>query len=123
MTSSKTELHLKINKSDLNNYKRLKNKIFLNNKIKIIPTSFDMKDFYQSIDMIIQPSIDDGFSMVTIEALSCGIPVFSSKNNGSSEFLSEILPSNVFDINDQSYLENLLSKINKNYLLSVKNNS
>ena len=35
-----------------------------------------MKDFYQSIDMIIQPSIDDGFSMVTIEALSCGIPVF-----------------------------------------------
>ena len=77
-----------------------------------------MKDFYQSIDMIIQPSIDDGFSMVTIEALSCGIPVFSSKNNGSSEFLSEILPSNVFDINDQSYLENLLSKINKNYLLS-----
>ena len=50
--------------------------------------------------------------------LSVVVSLFSSKNNGSSEFLSEILPSNVFDINDQSYLENLLSKINKNYLLS-----
>ena len=102
MTSSKTELHLKINKSDLNNYPRLKNKIFRNNKIKIIPTSFDMKDFYQSIDMIIQPSIDDGFSMVTI-SFQLWYPCFSSKNNGSSEFLSEILFSNVFDINDQSF--------------------
>ena len=113
----KFELHLKINKTDLINFPTIKQKILNKSYIKLIPTSNDMDSFYQSLDMVIQPSIDDGFSMVTIEALSCGIPVYSSLNNGSSEFLKEILPNNVFDINDPTYLRNLFNTINKTDLL------
>lgn len=121
--SDNSYLWLKINKSDLNQLKLEDRKLILNHKnIKICGSSMEMKYFYSSIDCLIQPSIDDGFNMVTIEALSVGVPTFTNNNMGSSEFLKYLLPKNIFNLNTMDQpIKKILYSINKNSLINQSN--
>lgn len=56
-----------------------------------------MPDYYQACDAFIIPSEqDEWFGLVTIEALSCGIPVFGTPVGGTSEILENIDKSMLF---------------------------
>lgn len=54
----------------------------------------DMPAFYGSSDIFVLPSFYDACSNSVLEALACGLPVISSRDNGSSYFLP---PENVID--------------------------
>lgn len=51
----------------------------------------------ESHDLFVLPSIEDGFGVVTVEALSVGTPVLVSKYAGSSEIVSKFGGGYVFD--------------------------
>ena len=104
-------LWLKIDNKDLNLLEiKTKNFILNNPKIIICGTNMSMKYFYSSINLLIQPSIDDGFNMVTIESLSAGVPTFVNNNMGSCEFLIKLLPNNKFNLKMKK--DSLLLKLN-----------
>lgn len=44
---------------------------------------------YSAADVFVNPTLQDTFSMVNIEALSCGTPVVTFNSGGSSEMISE----------------------------------
>lgn len=44
-------------------------------------------NFYLRCDMLILPSIDDGFGMAALEAMACGVPVVISDHCGASELV------------------------------------
>ena len=44
---------------------------------------------YSASDLFIMPSIEEAFGQVTIEALSCGIPVVSFPNGGSLDIIND----------------------------------
>jgi len=51
----------------------------------------EMPNYYQACDAFVIPSEqDEWFGLVTIEALSCGIPVFGTPVGGTSEILEKI---------------------------------
>ena len=60
-------------------------------RIKIIPPVFPNKLFelYQSADVFVQPSIDEGFGMTVLEALSFGLPLVVTENVGAKDLLND----------------------------------
>lgn len=42
---------------------------------------------FQSSDIFVFPSIEDGFAIVVAEALACGLPVITTRNTGASDLI------------------------------------
>lgn len=42
---------------------------------------------YQNSDLMLFPSIEDGFALVVAEALACGLPVITTPNTGASDLI------------------------------------
>lgn len=59
-------------------------------RIKIIPPLLPGKliELYQSADIFVQPSIDEGFGMTVLEALAFGLPLVVTENVGAKDLLS-----------------------------------
>lgn len=49
----------------------------------------DMPDIYNTMDLIVIPSKNEGLSLVGVESLACGTPVIASKVGGSPEVVGE----------------------------------
>ena len=48
-----------------------------------------LAELYSASDYFLMPSIEEAFGQVTIEALSCGVPVVSFPNGGSLDIIIE----------------------------------
>jgi glycosyltransferase involved in cell wall biosynthesis len=48
----------------------------------------DIADFYRRCDVFVLPSVDDGFGMALVEAMSNYVPCVASSNCGASEFIT-----------------------------------
>jgi glycosyltransferase involved in cell wall biosynthesis len=59
-------------------------------RIKIIPPLLPEKlnELYQSADIFVQPSIDEGFGMTVFEALAFGLPLVVTENVGAKDLLN-----------------------------------
>lgn len=115
-TNNSSKLYLKLNKSDYSNYKLFSDFIDNNINIEVKKTDRNMTEFYNSIDCLVQPSVDDGFQLVIIEALSYGIPCFVSTFSGSKDLMKNLLPENIFNPYSKSELFNILRSLNKKKL-------
>jgi len=75
-------------------YQALAETLGVAKRVRFLGKVTDMPKFYGSSDIFVLPSYYDACSNSVLEALACGLPVLSSRDNGSSYFL----PSNrVFD--------------------------
>lgn len=90
-------------------YKELANRLGVINRVRFLGRVDRMVDFYGASDIFVLPSFYDACSNSVLEALACGLPVISSKDNGSSYFLP---PEQV--INDPSDHKQLAAMI-ENY--------
>jgi UDP-glucose:(heptosyl)LPS alpha-1,3-glucosyltransferase len=50
--------------------------------------SADVLQFYAATDAYVGPSLHDSFALPPAEAMACGLPVVTSRNNGGSEIIS-----------------------------------
>ena len=48
-----------------------------------------LKDLYSSSSVFVLPSLADSFSLATLEAMACGLPVIVSENTGAADALEE----------------------------------
>jgi glycosyltransferase involved in cell wall biosynthesis len=55
---------------------------------------------YQSSDIFVLPSIEDGFGFVVAEALACGLPVITTANTGASDLIRDGENGEVVSIRD-----------------------
>jgi len=92
----------------------LKN-IKLNDNIEILnPVKHkDLKYVYSSSEVLVQPSLFDGWSMVVTEALACGCPVVTTSNTGASDVIIKGINGYVSPVMNS---ESLASNLNKIYL-------
>lgn len=68
-------------------YKFLVNIFTLKNRITFLKGQLDMKTFYDSIDCLVLPSMNEAFGLVAIEAMACGKPCLISSTAGVSEIV------------------------------------
>jgi len=55
---------------------------------------------YQTSDLFLFPSIEDGFAIVIAEALACGLPVVTTPNTGASDLVQPGINGEVVPIRD-----------------------
>tara|TARA_B100000902_G_C27322403_1_gene925631 strand:+ start:3026 stop:4159 length:1134 start_codon:yes stop_codon:yes gene_type:complete len=82
------KLIIRSNSLDIHHNSKIKN--LLDQKGIIIKEYYkDINDFYDEADVLCLPSIDEGFGMVVLEAMSNGVPSIISKNVGASDLISD----------------------------------
>lgn len=85
----------------------------LNKNIKILGYKKNVYPFLIKSDLLISTSYFEGFPNVVVEALSCGVPVISSRSHGGIyEILKNETYGDLFDNGDKNQLENKI----KNFL-------
>jgi len=59
---------------------------------------------YQTSDLLLFPSIEDGWGLVVAEALACGLPVITTPNTGASDLIRSGVNGEVVPIRDPQAL-------------------
>lgn len=118
-------LKLTLNLSQISQIDIIK-KSFDKNKMFCLGAFKNMDDFYKQIDVLVVPSINDGFAMVVFEAISRCVPVIVSSNVGASEYLDNRFGEK-FEAGNQDELDFIIrEKINTNmincYIENIKKN-
>jgi glycosyltransferase involved in cell wall biosynthesis len=91
----------------------------------------ELIDFYNEIDTFILNSVQDGFGMVILQALSCGIPVIATENTGGIDIIKDFYNGFIVPSFDDEKLQEKIEficnlsaekrkKLSKNALNSVK---
>ncbi|MBM3184580.1 MAG: glycosyltransferase family 4 protein [Chlamydiae bacterium] len=85
------DFHLSVvgKEKNLNRYQWKVKKLSLEKKVSFFGVQKDVIPFYQLADILVIPSFYDPFANVTLEALSFGLFVISSKTNGGHEILTK----------------------------------
>ncbi len=73
----------------------------------------NLKYLYSKCDVLVQPSLFDGWSMVVTEALACGCPVITTCNTGASDIIKEGINGYVVPIMDSDAITESLYKVYK----------
>lgn len=70
-------------------------------------------NYYKNYDVLLLPSRQDGFGMVILEALACGLPVIASKNTGAPDVKENIYEKECIELMDDVSVDGLLDALNK----------
>jgi glycosyltransferase involved in cell wall biosynthesis len=62
-------------------------------------------------DLLIQPSLYEGFGLTIIEGIAAGLPVIASNIDGPAEILKDMPAGFLFDLNKQFDLDNTIKKV------------
>src|SRR5262249_34981442 len=70
-----------------NSYERLAARLGVQNRVRFIGHCADIRRVFFAADMLVHPTFYDPCSLVVLEALACGLPVITTKNNGAGELM------------------------------------
>ena len=88
----------------------------LSKNIEILPHLDNMTEFYESIDVLVLPSLNEAFGLVVLEAMSAGVPCLLSSTAGAVEIIGR---ENGF-VFDRKSLNDFVKKL-KNIILIYSN--
>jgi glycosyltransferase involved in cell wall biosynthesis len=61
----------------------------LESKVRFLPPSPDVLQFYAAADVYVGPSLEDSYGLPIIEGMACGLPVIASARAGASEIITD----------------------------------
>lgn len=72
-----------------------------------------LPDIYRNSDVFVFPSTNDGFGLVVVEAMACGLPVICSDNAGAADLIDNGVNGFVYTASDEKKLERLIECIQR----------
>jgi len=94
-----------------NKLNNLCRKLSLTNTVKFIGYQEDVGQIYKMMDLFILPSITEGFSLSTVEAMSRGIPVIVTKSGGPEEIVKNNFSGLIVNVSDEHALAEAQRKL------------
>lgn len=80
-------LLLVIGKGNPQQYAARMRQLSMEKSVRFLGPQANIQNFYQASDIFLLPTLYDPFSNACLEALACGCPVITTRNNGVSEFI------------------------------------
>ena len=66
-------------------FARLAKDLGLSDRVRFVGYCPDVRDAYFASDFLVHPTFYDPCSNVVLEALACGLPVITTRDNGAAE--------------------------------------
>lgn len=76
-----------------------------------IVSNDELIKYYNEASVFVLASIEDGCSIVPLEAMACGLPVVLSDHTGSHELINDGVEGYIFHARDTAKLEAILKKL------------
>lgn len=70
-----------------------------------------LKNYFSKADVLVLPSVEDGFGMVMAQALACGCPVIASTHTGGKEIIEEGINGYIVPARDWRALREAIQNI------------
>jgi UDP-glucose:(heptosyl)LPS alpha-1,3-glucosyltransferase len=96
-------------KPDTGKYQKMAEHLNLSDKVKFVGYCPQIQEIYGMGDMLVLPTLYDPFSNCCLEALACGIPVITTRQNGASELIQD--ERNGYIVDDAGNVKDLSERI------------
>jgi UDP-glucose:(heptosyl)LPS alpha-1,3-glucosyltransferase len=73
-------------------------RFFTEEPVRFLGEITDVRSIYAAADIFILPSVYDPFSNACLEALACGLPIITTRDNGFSEIIQDNVHGSVVDL-------------------------
>jgi len=84
----------------------------ISEQIHFLPETNHIEDFYSACDIIVIASESEGFSLVCLEAMACGLTIIATENVGiHSDVIQHGVNGFLFSANDISSLKKIIAEI------------
>lgn len=83
----------------------------LNESVKFAGLQREVLQWYQAADVFVLPSHHEGLSNSLLEAMSCGLPIISTRVSGSTGIFAESDIGELVDVGDMKGLANALLRL------------
>ena len=84
----------------------------ISSQLHFLPETDDVLSYYRATDAVVIPSVSEGFSLVCLEAMACGIMTIATESVGiHSEVIRPGENGFLFPVNDHESLGRILSDI------------
>lgn len=95
----------------------------LNDYIRVLPENKNIEKLYSKYDLFLNTSLYEGFGLVTLEALECGLPVFGFDIPANKTIIENKKTGILIDCYDvDKYSKELLAFVNKNNFQNYQKN-
>lgn len=68
-----------------------------------------LAQYYKNADVFVLPSLSEGFAQVSLEAMSCGLPVLCTKNSGCNDAVNNYETGIVIEPSNRKQLQDAIS--------------
>ena len=82
----------------------LRNELGLQDAVHFIGFRQDISALLNGLDVFVLSSVSEGFSLATVQAMACGIPVVATRSGGPEEIVSDGFNGILVDVQDKSQL-------------------
>lgn len=79
---------LAVGNGDQNYYRAMSTKLGVSENVILLDHQKRIESFFRAADLFVLPTLYEPFGLVTLEAMSSGLPPIVSKNTGASELIS-----------------------------------
>jgi UDP-glucose:(heptosyl)LPS alpha-1,3-glucosyltransferase len=79
---------LVVGKDSPSAFRALIARVAMDSRVRFCPPRPDVETYYAAADAYVGPSLDDAFAQPPAEAMACGLPVITSRQNGGSEIIT-----------------------------------
>jgi UDP-glucose:(heptosyl)LPS alpha-1,3-glucosyltransferase len=70
-------------------YRNLAERLDVADRVRWLGGRRDLPELYRAADALVLPTYRDSCSLVVLEALACGLPVISTRQNGATEVMTD----------------------------------
>ena len=82
----------------------LRNELGLQDAVHFIGFRQDISALLNGLDVFVLSSVSEGFSLATVQAMACGIPVVATRSGGPEEIVSDGFNGILVDVQVESQL-------------------
>ena len=91
-----------------------------NIKFKNAIDQSSLKDFYNISDIFVTCSVEEGLSMVQLQAMSCGLPVVCTTHSGGQEIIDQGVNGYILPIRDKEKLKEKILYLYENQSFRIE---